>query len=291
MTPKTWLLLDANFLCWRAFHVFNGLKSGAVGTGVVYGFLRDVQGLMEAQATRHVAFCFDLGPLKRKELYPGYKAGRDKKFEEATDEEKEAVADMRRQRDLLRTRYLPEVGFRNVFAFEGYEADDVIGALVPATREKDEVVVVSADKDLWQLVDRQVTCWNPTTKKATNLNNFKAAWGIPPQKWAAVKAVAGCDTDNVVGLKGIGEKLAAKYFSGELVGNRANRIVEFMGTRQFRDNLKLVELPFAGCPEPDLVDDKVDQSAWRKLTTSLGMKSISGRPPGARGNGFALGVC
>lgn len=283
---RTWLICDMGFLAYRAFHVFNGLRHGAAGTGVVFGVLKDVQTLMEQHATRNACFCFDHGKGLREQRTASYKAHRrDKKL---TDEEVAAYTDMRAQVKKLRREYLPRLGFKNVFAQKGYEADDVIAAVVNNLPAGDDAVVVSADKDLYQLLSDKVCLWNPTTKVCTTRERFQAEWGVVPWQWPLVKAVAGCPTDGVVGLAGVGEKGAASYAAGTLKdGTKKDKINAFILSDKYKENLDLVTLPYPGVtgfvPEPD----EVSPREWRKLADELGMQSIREHAPGARG-GFGF---
>jgi DNA polymerase I len=299
---RTWLILDVNYLGWRALHAIKGLSHGGDPTGVTYGIFRDVLKLQDEHATRDLVFCFDYGPLLRKKLLPSYKEKRHSK--EWIPQQLEAIKGMKKQIALLRTSYLKKIGYRNVFFEEGYEADDIIASVVYNMHSDDRAIVVSADKDLYQLLDEKgrVMLWNPTTKEFHDSDTLKEkVFGLAPEKewekstvvlksdWPMVKAVAGCLTDEIPGVKGVGEKTAIKYLlnPGKVRPDLLGAIADWVVSKEMERNLKLVKLPFDGCPKYKLQPDEVDPEKWRKLCDRLGMQSIRGKCPGQlKGFGF-----
>ncbi len=269
----TWLLFDSNYLCWRAYHSTGQLSFGMIKTGIVFGYLKTFIDLQGTFLTSKVVHCFDSGVSLRKEICPGYKKSR-KGGDNSTDEEKELLGEVRKQIKLLRREYLPEIGSKNVFFQPGYEGDDVIASVCQSLPEGSEAVIVSADEDLFQLLSPTVSHFNPTTKKMITDELFKKEWGINPSDWIMVKALAGCGSDEVIGIKGVGEKTAAKHIRGEL---KANSKVYGAIAKQLdvvQKNLPLVSLPFPGIQQFILQDDKIDKPGWESLTERLGMKSI-----------------
>lgn len=272
---KTWLLLDANYLCCRAFFALGQLTHADVGTGVVYGFLRDIVSLQDIHATDNVAFCFDRGESKRKEIYPAYKSNR----REISEEQKLLFGELRRQVKLLRTEYLTSLGYKNVFSKKGYEADDIIASLCRTLPKRDEAIIVSADHDLYQLINHRIIQFHPQQKQAVTLQSFKEKFGITPDQWPDVKAMAGCASDAIKGIAGVGEITAARYMAGTL-GDKSKKAADITNGRKiWKRNLKLVRLPFPGTPTFTLREDKVDEGAWRKLSLKLGMKSMQDKAP------------
>jgi DNA polymerase-1 len=270
---KTWLVLDCHYLCWRAFYTTGGLSFGGHQTGTVYGFLRDVRGLQELHDTQNVVFAFDGGSGRRVELFPDYKASRYAKAVGMLPEERESHEAFLTQIRKLRKLYLPTIGFRNILWQEGYEADDVIASVCRGLGRAEDAVVVTADSDLFQLLAPNVVLYNPQKKKAITEKSFKDEWGIPPTLWADVKAIAGCSTDDVPGIRGVGEKTAAKFISGFLTAGRGyNSIVA--GNGIWRRNLELTRLPFPGTRRFELQDDEVTPEKWDYVTGRLGMKSL-----------------
>lgn len=281
MKRRTWLVLDCNFLCHRALHALGDLSFGAAKTGVVFGFLRDIRTLQEAFATSNIVFCFDYGVPRRLEVYPDYKKSRATKKKEYTAEERRAYREFRRQVAALRDEHLFRLGFRNVFFEDGLEADDIIASvckyLLPF---EDRCVIVSADKDLYQcLCDGRTSFYNPITKDHVTKKSFEEKYGIDPYYWFDVVAMTGCSTDEVTGIKGVGEKTAIKYLTGVLAPDSVAYKTIKAGKEIIARNRPLVRLPYMGTPVFDLVPDRTDSTRWRKLVTELGMRSLMRTPP------------
>lgn len=273
----TYLLLDTNYLAWRAFHSTGGLSYKGEATGVIYGILRDIKRFQELFQTDRVVFCFDHGKNKRIEIDPAYKAGRREKYENATDEEKEALKGMREQIHKLKTEYLTDLGFTNVFYQEGYEADDMIAMVVRSfiiQKEKREAIIISADKDLYQLLGPQVLMWNPNTQQAYTETCLIEEYGVEARQWARVKAMAGCPTDNVAGLVGVGEKTACKFILNQLKPSSMAYGMVIANQAKIKKNLRLVELPLLGTKERRPVRNEVTDEAWQRVTEKLGFKSL-----------------
>jgi DNA polymerase-1 len=280
MRERTWLLLDSNFLAWRAFHSMPGLTHKEVKTGVLYGFFRDVGALVERFDTPHVVFCFDHRQNLRKEVYPPYKRKRHSK--ELPEEEKMLMVEMRRQVDLLRDEYLPKVGYRNVLVSPGYESDDIIARVVCNLPRSDGAIVVSADADLYQLLrGDKVMQWNPNKQELMSERTFISKYSVWPKWWWKVKALSGCSSDEVSGVPGVGEKTAIKYLRGELKPTSVvcQRIESEQGKRRFERNKTLVKLPYAGTPNFEIQEDSVDPEAWARVADELGMKSLRDHAP------------
>lgn len=275
---KTWLIIDCHYLAYRALHTTGVLKHGDIQTGVMYGFMRDIITLQEEHDTDRMAFCFDHRDSFRKAAYPAYKDNRG----ELDPEKLKIIKGMRTQIDALREDILPNVGFENVFIQPGYEADDIIASIVTNLREGHEAIIVSADKDLYQLLSDRVMIWNPTKKKMTTQATFFKEYGVEPSSWADVKAIAGCATDNIVGIKGVGEKTAAAFLTGKLSSSSAKHEAIIRGNKIWRRNKPLVKLPYPGTKTVRLVRDHVNAQSWDYVTHFLGMKSLKGRAPGQR---------
>ena len=292
---ERWLLLDSNFLTHRALHSMGQLSHNDIKIGTIYGFLRDVVGFQELFDTTNVAFCWDYGLGIRKEMYPPYKAKRDARKAALTGTELAMHQEFHAQVDKLRDRYLPKLGYSNVFFKEGYESDDIIASLC-ATLQGKEIIIITADKDLWQCLGPDVRQYNPTTKQTTTAELFRQTWGIEPDQWADVLSIAGCNTDEVAGLAGIGKLTAAKYLRDELKpGTKLAAIDCRNGSKVWRRNLGLTRLPLAGVGTFTLQPDTVSVAKWQALCDKLGFQSIRGDAPLAgralqtRRKGFGIG--
>lgn len=273
------LVLDTHYLAHRAFHVSKDLSWGGVATGVIYGFLKSVISLGDEFQTDRMAFCFEHPILYRRNIYPAYKRKRYSK--EYTKEEEKQYADFKGQIKALRKRYLSMIGFRNVFCVKGMESDDVMAAIALSIDPSDSAILVTADSDLYQCLRSNIHIFSPQKRKILTAEWFQEKYGIPPRKWALVKAIAGCTGDEVRGVGGVGEVTALQYVKGELKDtSTAFKAITSCESRAIVvRNRRLVQLPYEGCPMPEIVDDKVDGKGWRDVCRALGMRSLISRPP------------
>jgi len=269
------LLLDVSYLAFRSFFAVGRLSHDSIPTGVVYGVLRETLQLQEQFSTTKVVFCFDHGEPFRKLDCPGYKSSRHAKKSPADVEDLLLV---REQVKRLRKAYLGTIGFRNLFWQKGYEADDVIAKVI-LDRPKRDFIIVSSDHDLYQLLSSRVRIWNPAAKKLITADSFFEEFGVTPSQWADVKAIAGCATDDVVGIRGVGEKTAAKFLCGTLTKGAAfEKIVH--GNDTWQRNLGLVSLPYPGIESFQLTKDEITPQGWETIINKLGMKSLRSSLPG-----------
>jgi 5'-3' exonuclease len=278
---KKYLLLDCNYLCHRAKYTTGDLSYGGDATGVIYGFLKSLGIFQDLFRTSNFVFCFDSAKSKRKEIYPEYKANRWDK--EKTEEEIEFDKSFRKQVKKLRTTYLPMIGFKNVFIQKGYESDDVIASFCGNLQDGEEAIIISSDHDLYQCIAHNVSFYNPQSRKILTLQGFKKQYGIKPTEWALVKAIAGCATDNIKGIKGIGEKTAIKYLKGDL--KKGKKLLDINcsdGVRLALENHFLVCLPMKGTKKFKITQDELSKHGWRQVIELLGMKSIRDRMPFGR---------
>lgn len=280
---KRWLILDCNFLVWRAHHGTGHLKGprDPSPTGAIFGFFRGLPELQQRFATTGTVFCFDHGRSKRYELCKSYKSNR------ANDPEKVKIRKkVHKQIERLKTRYLRRVGYKNILYEEGYEADDIIASVVRSILTKtdqDKCYIVSADKDLFQLLDCGLTygprvfVYNPTSKVAHDRNSFEKTFGINPTHWQTVKALAGCSTDKIPGIAGVGEATAIKFLTTGVTGVKGEAMRTALQDKKWmKRQMKLVGLPFPGCPTFKLKskDSIVDPAAYNKLMDKLGFQSL-----------------
>jgi len=221
------ILLDCNAIASKVRfgmdHVM--LTAGEMRTEVIFGFLRQL--LLLAKQKKDIrdrmVFVWDSRYYHRFEYCPEYKQKRKKELTE-WEEERDVIS--YEQFDLLRQEILPAMGFRNVFRLHGYEADDVIAVLCKGNAEE-KITIVTTDQDLYQLLTDNVSFYNLRTKVLYTRQQFTRDYGITPKQWVDVKAYGGCVSDNVKGIKGVGEKTMCKYilkqlnFTGAMVGRLA----------------------------------------------------------------------
>lgn len=270
----TWLLIDCHYLMYRAHYAMGQLRHEGQATGATFGFFRDLIALSDRFDTNRFVFCFDYGESRRCDDLECYKQNR-KKNPRPEEELLEHKA-IKKQIHQLRTSTLYKLGFRNILFQGGYEADDIIASVVQnSIAYEDEAIIVSSDSDLLQLLEsNRVLMYNPAKKKITNAKSFRQEWGIPPCFWADVKAMAGCTSDNIPGIRGVGEKTACKYLAGKLDSTSKKYKSITDNVEITTRNLRLVKLPYKGVGEFELQDDKPNRKAWKEITGEMGMESI-----------------
>lgn len=283
LKKNRWILLDCNYLCHRAKHSTGGLSHNNKPTGVIYGFLRSLEVLQDRLQSNRFVFCWDSRYCIRQRMYPSYKANRLIQNSEKDEDQITLEVEFREQMRKLRTKYLPTIGFRNVFCQRGYEADDIIASVLIdelLRHPKNQIVIVSADHDLYQLLYDNVWIYHPQLNKVITRTTFIQDYGIVPEKWAAVKAIAGCPTDNIKGVPGVGEKTAIKYLTKKLSKTtKAYRNIKQQSPKDYFFRVALTTLPLDGCRQFNLKSDQLSQQGWTKVVEMLGMKSLRDRLP------------
>ncbi|MDR1560272.1 MAG: DNA polymerase I [Clostridiales bacterium] len=200
------LLIDGNSILNRAFYALPVLtNSGGEFTNAVYGFLNIFFRFIDEEQPRYAAVAFDLrAPTFRHKLYAEYKGTR-----------KSMPEELRPQVDLIKN--LLKLMRVKIFALEGWEADDILGALAVQAEESDLMpVIITGDRDLLQIATDTVKVRIPKTKGGkTEVEDYLAAdvlerIGVTPTEYIDVKALMGDTSDNIPGAPGIGEKIAVK---------------------------------------------------------------------------------
>ena len=194
-----------------------------------------------------------------------------------TDEEKEFREDLHKQLTKLRQIELLKIGFRNVFWQQGFEADDLIASV--CKDKKQDFIVVSSDQDMFQLLSKHVEIYNPMSKKFITKSSFTDKYGVKPKEWATVKAIAGCSSDGVPGVSGVGEKTAIKFMNGDLKQTTKAFVSIANSTDLIERNLKLVKLPLPETLSFKLYNDKVTGSRWDVGMSRMEMNSLMKKYP------------
>ncbi|MEO5372695.1 MAG: DNA polymerase I [Alphaproteobacteria bacterium] len=236
--PRHVFLVDGSGYIFRAFHALPPMtRPDGTPVNAVYGFVTMLMKLMARGDTEadHVAVVFDKSRHTfRTELYPAYKAQRPPPPE-----------DLVPQFGLIReaTRAF------NVACVEmdGYEADDLIATYArEAVALGAEVTIVSADKDLMQLVGPRVTMLDPIKNRSIGPDEVREKFGVGPERVVDVQALVGDPTDNVPGVPGIGVKTAAALIEefGDLDSllARAAEIPQPKRRQALLDNVDLARL-------------------------------------------------
>lgn len=265
------MLIDCHFLCWRAFHTTGNLSYEDIPTGVVYGFLATLESIYEKWQPCEFVFAWDSSKSYRKKQFPEYKQRND----DLTEEEIEELVLVKEQMKDLRTRILPEIGLHNNLLLTGLEADDIIAEFAFANKESTlKMVVVSGDEDLYQLLEC-LDFFQPVKNETFTEAKFKHKYGIEPGQWGEVKAMAGCSSDNVPGLKGVGEKTAIRYLTGEL-GQHTKAYTSIAENSDYLAEMRrLVILPHEKTPElPGLALNKFNSKGFDRICEEYGLRKV-----------------
>jgi DNA polymerase I len=200
-------LIDGHAVAYRQFF---GLPVDAFSTrdgeptNAVFGFTRLLLDILEKERPDYLAVSFDMGLSGRDELYGEYKGTRDKMPDELDIQ-------MHRIMQLVEAFNIP------VLQLDGYEADDVIGTATRlALAENAEVRIITGDRDLLQLLDSGVTVQLPSRGEADEVYDvarFVEKYGVQPNQWVDMKALMGDTSDNIPGVRGIGDKKAHKFLT------------------------------------------------------------------------------
>jgi len=198
-------LVDASIYLFRAWFSISDEFSTSAGepTNAVYGFTGFLCSLLEQTSADHIGVAFDesLSKSYRNEIYPAYKANREPAPEEL-------------KRQFRWAREVAESMGLSCFADDRYEADDLIGTLASHWRQRGHpVCIVTSDKDLAPLVDKNDTWWDFTRNQKLSHAKIKDKFGVFPEQIADFLALTGDTVDNIPGVPGIGPKSAAALLS------------------------------------------------------------------------------
>jgi DNA polymerase-1 len=197
------VLIDASGWLFRAYHALPPLTTArGEHTGAVYGFSNMLRRLIKDYAPQQIAVVFDApGKTFRDEMYAEYKANRD-----ATPEDLNAQFPM--IAELVEAMGLP------LLAIAGVEADDVIGTLAKqADAAGQEVLIVTSDKDLAQLVNERVSLLDTMKSRRMDPAGVLEKFGVPPERIIDYLALIGDTSDNIPGVPLVGPKTAAKWLT------------------------------------------------------------------------------
>jgi DNA polymerase I len=197
-------VIDGHAVAYRQFHGLPlasfSTKSGEP-TNATYGFARILLDLLQKEKPDFLAVSFDMGLSGRDALFGEYKGTRSKMPDEL-DIQMERIVQM------VKAFNIP------ILALEGYEADDLIGSAAPqAEAQGVDMRIITGDRDLLQLLNEHVTVQLPSRTgpdEVYDVERFIEKYGIRPDQLVDMKALMGDSSDNIPGVKGVGEKSAAK---------------------------------------------------------------------------------
>ncbi|HLO88510.1 MAG TPA: DNA polymerase I [Nostocaceae cyanobacterium] len=256
-TKPTFILVDGHSLAYRCYYAFAKGKDGGlrtktgIPTSICFGFIKTLLEVIASQQPQAMAIAFDLGlPTFRHEADNTYKADR-------PDTPEDFIPDLENLHELLKGFNLP------ILTAPGFEADDVLGTLSQkASAAGYKVKILSGDKDLFQLIEpeKDITVLNfspDALKRSTNsisefgVEEVKTKLGILPSQVVDFKALCGDKSDNIPGVKGIGEKTAVNLL------NTYNSLEEIYASLN----------KISGATHKKLVEGKEDAQKSRYLAT------------------------
>ena len=225
---KTIYLVDGSSYIHRAYHAIRHLaNSKGLPTNAVLGFTKMILKLYEEKDPAFIAIVFDAkGPTFRHRLYKEYKATRPPMPEDL-------VVQLPFIKQIVQSLNI------KMIEMEGFEADDIIGTLARMGEEQEyHVVMVTGDKDFRQLISKSVSMWDTMRDRFTDLKTFTKEYDLKPRQVIDFMGLAGDTSDNIPGVKGIGEKTAVdlikEYETLESVYERLSEIKK----KKLKENLE-----------------------------------------------------
>jgi DNA polymerase-1 len=192
-------LIDGSSYIHRAYHAMGGLSnSKGFPTGAVFGFTNMLVKTLKDMNPKWIAVVFDAkGKTFRHDRYTEYKAHRPAMAEDL-------IVQIPWIYSVVEAYRLPSL------SVEGFEADDIIATMTREALEKAwKVIIVSADKDLMQLVGDSVTMWDPQRDTTYDSAAVEKKFGVPPTQLLDLMALVGDSSDNIPGVPGVGPKTAS----------------------------------------------------------------------------------
>ncbi|MFZ5800954.1 MAG: 5'-3' exonuclease, partial [Candidatus Omnitrophota bacterium] len=292
MSERKLILIDANSFCYRAFYAIRGLATSyGQPTNAVFGFVNMLKKILKTENPDYVGVCFDVGrETFRQKKFSEYKIHREPMPEAL-------ISQMPIIKEVIAAFNLP------VLELEGFEADDVIATVSRSfATEKDlQVLIISGDKDILQLVGKRVRVFNPGKDGGVfDEKKVLEAFGVEPKQIRDLLALMGDKTDNIPGITGVGEvtakallkefgslerilaaseKIKSEKLRGLVEGQRAQAIL----SRELATLDEKVPIDFdLESLRMKLVDNKRLFELFRKLEFKSLLKDLAYAPHGSK---------
>lgn len=259
-------LIDGNSYVYRAFYAIKGLtNSKGFPTNAIYGFTTTLLKIIREKKPDGVAVFFDTpAPTERHRIFEGYKAQR-------PETPGELVQQLPHIREMIDAFNI------SIFEMPGYEADDLIGTVAKeAGKKRSNVFIVTADKDMLQLVDENIKIYDPVKDRILDDKYVKEKFGVAPERVPEFMALTGDVADNIPGIKGVGEKTAKELltaFKGldellshpEMIKKERLRSLVSENADIARLSKRLATIDIAVPVDFDLRDFRLKEPDWHKL--------------------------
>ena len=287
---KKILLIDGNSMANRAFYATMGrmMKTPTgISTNAVYGFFQIMFKTIEEEKPDKIIVAFDISSSeKRTKIFSEYKAGRHKAPEDLTIQ-------FPIIKELLKTMNIP------IVQKDGIEADDILGAIAKKEGKKgNKIIILTGDRDYFQLVDMNVNIRYPKTIMGKTeyiiYDNYKIneEYGLTPEKLIEVKALMGDASDNIPGVKGIGEKTALKLIiqfgslekiyeyieksdGGEIAKATLNKLIQDKEMAYVSRDLGRIDIEYDYEKDLGINIDSIKYTDWRTEEAFSYLKKLS----------------
>lgn len=240
MSKPTLVLIDGHSLAFRAFHALplNLATPDGELTNAVYGFTSMLLNVLRDYQPEYVAVAFDVSKTFRHEMYEPYKGHRERMPDELRSQ-------VERIKEVVEALNIP------IFTAEGYEADDVLATLAKqAAAQGVDTLIVTGDRDILQVVDDHIRVLTSGRQFSDTIiydpATVQEKYGLRPDQLLDLKALVGDKSDNIPGVRGIGEKGAAellqKYGSLEAIFARLEEVKPERARKALIENREAAEL-------------------------------------------------
>ena len=220
------LLIDGSSYIYRAFYAIGHLSnSKGLPTNAIYGFTQMILKVLKDQRPEYLAVVLDAkAPTFRSEAYKEYKANRPAMPEGL-------VPQIPYIKKIIESYRIPTL------EMEGYEADDLIGAVAKRLEQEADVIIITGDKDILQLVSDRIQVYDPMKDKRFGVEEVIERFGLRPDQMVEMMGLAGDAIDNIPGVPGIGEKTATELI--KTFGSIENLLAHLDQVRQKKLKEKL----------------------------------------------------
>ncbi len=230
---ENFFIIDGHSQLYQAYYAITGLTTpSGQPINAVYGFTRMLRKIIKEDKPCYMAIAFDTkGPTFRHIEYKEYKSHR-----KPTPDD--LVSQIPLMYDVVNAYNIP------LYALQGFEADDIIGTISKKlSKENIECTIITIDKDMDQLIDKNIKIFNPRKKEIRDIEKLRKEKGIEPENVIDILALGGDSSDNIPGIPGIGYKTALNLIrEWKSLENVISNVDKIKGKKKQENLLKYTEL-------------------------------------------------